>query len=65
MFLTIRNAAATARIDERQMAVLAMGACPQAGLAALGHLVGQIVQVLLRDRREMRSWLSQAAREIA
>jgi hypothetical protein len=65
MFMTIRNAAATAEMDERQIMLLSASACPQAALAALGIVLGRILDVIVRDRRQVRSWLSQSSEAAA
>ena len=65
MIATIQNALTSTVVDERQMSVLVSGACPHAALAALGVMIGQVVSVIRRDRKMIRTWLTTADRASA
>jgi len=57
--IRLRQAIESLEIDERQMAPLLLGVNPCAALALLGDLVGRVVHAHLRDRRLLKTWLSQ------
>ncbi|WP_459983118.1 hypothetical protein [Nocardioides sp. AN3] len=64
MFTTIRTAALSAELDERQATVALAGACPWVALAALGSFAGRVAGVIVHDRRLVRRWLD-SSQEVA
>jgi hypothetical protein len=56
----LRQALQSVDLTEREMAPLMLGAHPPAGCAALGILLSRVADVILNDRRLLKSWLSKA-----
>ncbi|HET9008477.1 MAG TPA: hypothetical protein VFQ04_17355 [Actinomycetes bacterium] len=56
----LRQALQSVDLTERELAPLMLGAHPGAGFAALGILLRRVADVILNDRRLLKSWLSKA-----
>jgi hypothetical protein len=61
MLTNVRHAVRTIEFDDGELLPFLYGVGPVAGGASLGIFLGRVVEVLLNDRRLLKTWLSEAS----